>query len=123
MEIAIDFDGTIVEHAYPAVGAPIPGAIRVIKELQAKGHSIMLWTMRSDDKLAEAVEYLRVNDITLDGVNNNPTQYQWTNSPKCYAQLYIDDAALGCPLIYVAGKRPMVDWAIVRHKLWELGVL
>lgn len=94
MEIAIDFDGTVVKHAYPLIGEDI-GAWPVIKELVDKGHRIILFTMRSGDPLDEAIDLFRFKDIPLYGVNKNPTQKNWTRSPKAYAHLYIDDAALG----------------------------
>ena len=49
--------------------------------------------------------------INLFGINENPTQYSWTNSRKVYGHIYIDDAGYGCPLIYpLNGDRPYVDW-------------
>lgn len=118
MIIAIDFDGTIVEHAYPKIGKPIPGAIHWIKEIQSAGGKIILLTMRSDDGneygkalLQEAVDYLKKHGIELYGVNNNKNQHRWTNSKKVYANIYIDDAAFGCPLIYSENERPMADWS------------
>jgi hypothetical protein len=120
MIIAIDFDGTIVEHEYPEIGAPVPGAIRWMKEFQQAGAKLILWTMRSDSEksgptLTQAVDYLRSNGIELFGVNGNPSQNAWTASPKAYAHLYIDDAACGCPLRESAamGGRAMVDWDVV----------
>lgn len=120
--IAIDFDGTIVEHKYPAIGAPIKGAIETIKELQARGHKIILWTMRSGRELENAVIYLQENGITPWGVNRNPEQ-DWSDSPKAYAQIYIDDAALGCPLEKKCFDRPMVYWPTVRRILEHRGLL
>ncbi len=120
--IAIDFDGTIVEHKYPAIGAPIKGAIETIKELQARGHKIILWTMRSGKELDEAVAYLQENGITPWGVNQNPEQ-DWSTSPKAYAQIYIDDAALGCPIEKKCFDRPMVYWPYVRNFLISQGLL
>ena len=110
--IGIDFDGTIVEHKFPAIGKPVPGALKTMKALQAQGHKLVLFTMRSGGSLDEAVKYLEDNGINLFGVNVNPTQHSWTSSPKAYCQIYIDDAALGCPMIYPAteGDRPYVDW-------------
>ena len=55
--IAVDFDGTIVSHAYPNIGREVPNAIRVLKKLQEQGTQLILWTMRSGDKLDEAVAY------------------------------------------------------------------
>lgn len=107
--ICIDFDGTIVEHDYPRVGAPVPYAIECIKKFQSLGANIILFTMRSDKTLDDAVQYLKENGIELYGVNRNPTQ-TWTNSPKAYGNYYIDDASVGCPLIHGKSDRPYVDW-------------
>lgn len=120
--IGIDFDGTIVEHAYPEIGAPVPGAIDTIKDLIANGHRIILWTMRSGETLQEAYDYLKDNGIELFGVNKNPEQ-GWSNSPKAYCHVYIDDAALGCPLIRKFDQRPMVYWPKVREFLKAKGLL
>lgn len=111
--VAVDFDGTIVKHAYPEIGEPIPWAMEGLRAFQEKGWKIILHTMRSGEYLEEAVELLKKEGINLYGVNVNPTQCHWTESPKCYAPLYIDDAALGCPLIYPAGERPFVDWQAI----------
>lgn len=74
--------------------------------------------MRSDEKLQEAVEFMKFNGIILYGVNHNPTQDSWTSSPKAYAHFYIDDAAIGCPLIYPKnGDRPYVNWHAVTQIL------
>ncbi|MFV0436528.1 MAG: hypothetical protein ACK5PS_03940 [Desulfopila sp.] len=115
MYICVDFDGTIVDHCYPEIGQPVPDAIAWLKALQENGARLILYTMRSDDLgralLSEAVEYLVANGVTLYGVNRNPDQDQWTSSPKAYGEIYIDDAAFGCPLIFPKGfARPCVDW-------------
>ena len=123
MYVAIDFDGTIVEHSYPAIGKPVPHALDVMKILQDAGYQLILWTMRSGEELREAVDYCTNNGINLYGINNNPTQSSWTTSPKCYAQIYIDDAALGCPLTLVKDKRPYVDWWGVKELLQKQGII
>ncbi len=110
MIIAVDFDGTIVEHEYPAIGRRVPLAITKLKEFIAQGHKIILYTMRSGKELQYAVEYCKRNGINFWAVNENPTQKEWTSSPKIYAHMYIDDAAFGCPLIHVKGRRSYVDW-------------
>ena len=129
MYICIDFDGTIVEHAYPHVGAPVPHALRVMRRLAAEGHRLILLTMRSGPTLDDAVKYLTDRGIPLFGVNDNPTQSSWTESRKVYGQIYIDDAALGCPLVYptLTGAahpgaepftmRPFVGWEQVEALL------
>ena len=130
MIIAVDFDGTCVTHEFPNLGKDI-GAVPVLKDLVAKGHKIILWTMRDDkvDKpdenhLEQAVLWFGQHDIPLWGIQKNPTQKHWSKSPKAFANLYIDDAALGCPLVIEPDvERPFVDWAGVRIMLTNLGVL
>lgn len=140
MDICIDFDGTCVAHEYPNIGKDI-GAIPVLKELVEKGHRLILFTMRSDRKkkkkidgqevmveenvLTEAVRWFEDNDIPLYGVQKNPTQRFWTSSPKAYGHLYIDDAALGCPLILddPFSDRPYADWVRIREMLVNSDIL
>lgn len=120
MLIAVDFDGTIVDHQFPDIGAPVPGAFEWLKSWKQSGATLFLWTMRSDGQesgnvLTDAIEFCRKHGVEFDGHNNNPSQLSWTTSPKCYAQIYVDDAAFGCPLRENprTGGRPFVDWDIV----------
>ncbi len=140
MDICIDFDGTCVAHEYPNIGKDI-GAVPVLKELVENGHRLILFTMRSDRKkkkkvdgqevmveenvLTEAVQWFADNDIPLYGVQKNPTQRFWTSSPKAYGHLYIDDAALGCPLVLddPDSDRPYADWVRIRKMLVDSGIL
>lgn len=112
--IAIDFDGTIVDHRFPEIGQPVPGALDAIRALQRMGWRVILWTMRSGKHLDDAVAFLKRHGIEPWGVNANPTQTSWTTSPKAYAHHYVDDAALGCPLSRQLGfARMSVDWTAV----------
>jgi len=113
---AIDFDGTCVEHEYPDVGPDVPGAAETLKALAARGDQLILWTMRSGEPLSEAKAWFDSHNIPLFGVNENPIQKSWTQSPKAYAHTYIDDAALGCPLV-LGKNRPYVDWNAVAKLL------
>ena len=124
MYIAIDFDGTCVTHDYPRIGKEI-GATKVLKRLVGAGHKLILNTMRSDKELQDAVNWFKKNGIELYGVNENPTQKRWTNSPKVYAHMYIDDAALGCPLINAPelSNRPFVDWDSINRQLIQKGII
>lgn len=141
MIIAVDFDGTCVTHEFPKVGENI-GAQRVLKMLVEEGHKLILWTMRSnrtipnptgDSKimdatglfLDDAVNWFKNNDIPLYGINENPTQKAWTTSPKCYAEFYIDDAAIGCPIIYNSkiSPRVYVNWFILEEMLRNMGLI
>lgn len=117
--IAVDFDGTVVEHMYPKVGQDVPHAERVLKRLVPE-YNIILFTMRSGNELNEAVLWFVNKDIPLFGINVNPTQKNWTASPKAFAQIYIDDAALGCPLQdSVETSHKCVDWLIVEKMLFK----
>lgn len=123
MVIAIDFDGTCVTHAFPNVGKEI-GAADVIKALVNKGHKIILFTMRDLEYLTPAIAWFEKNDIPLYGINDNPGA-KWSTSRKVYADMYIDDMALGIPLKmdYNKSNRPFVDWAGVESLLKKKGIL
>lgn len=119
--IAVDFDGTCVTHEYPRVGKEI-GAARVLSRLVEEGHKLILFTMRSGESLVDAEKWFEIHGIPLYGIQTNPTQSSWTQSPKAYAHLYIDDAALGIPLVYVS-PRPYVNWSAVEELLIDQGYL
>lgn len=97
MIIAIDFDGTIVEHRYPAIGPQRTFAFEALKALQRKGHRLILWTHRSGEYLDLAVEYCRENGLEFYAVNRNYPEEKWDqlDSRKILADLYIDDRNLG----------------------------
>ena len=125
MYICIDFDGTIVDHCFPEIGTEAPKAILWLKRLQDQGAKLILFTMRSDTSvggpmLSDAVSFLEDKGIKFYGINKNPDQDSWTKSPKAYADIYVDDAAFGCPLIRPKGfRRPCVDWETVGPVLLE----
>lgn len=124
MKIAVDFDGTVVEHTFPTVGPDCPGAQRVLRRLAEEGHKIILYTMRSDKYLADAIEWFENNGIHLYGIQMDPKQITWTNSKKCHADLFIDDRNLAAPLTHPAdGRRPYIDWRQVEDILIRTGVL
>lgn len=139
MVICIDFDGTCVAHDYPNIGYDI-GSVQVLRRLVEEGHKLVLFTMRSNitdvegngkeiltvkggNYLDDAVNWFKENNIPLYGINVNPEQILWTTSPKAYGHLYIDDAALGIPLIDVPNERPYVNWIEVIGLLKSKGIL
>jgi hydroxymethylpyrimidine pyrophosphatase-like HAD family hydrolase len=97
MTIAIDFDGTIVEHKYPAIGKERIFAFETLKALQKQGHLLILWTYRSGPELEEAVEYCRKNGVEFYAVNKNYPEevFDETISRKIIADVYIDDRNIG----------------------------
>jgi len=109
--IGLDFDGTVVTHEYPNMGKEVPHCIETLKRITDAGGKLILITMRSGKSLAEAVAYLNDRDVPLYGINSNPQQYLYSKSPKIYANIYIDDAALGCPLMNSAlSDHAHVNW-------------
>ena len=124
MYIAVDFDGTCVTHDYPKVGKDI-GAAPVLYALYRNGHHIILNTMRDGKELEDAEFWFAENGINLFGSNHNPTQDNWTTSPKVYAHLYIDDAAMGCFLCYdpELSDRPFVDWKETASYIYARGLI
>lgn len=97
IRIAVDFDGTIVEHEYPAIGKEKLFAFQTLKELEKRGARLILWTFRSGKELDEAVEYCRKNGIDFYAVNNNYPEevFDGTTSRKIDADIYIDDRNIG----------------------------
>lgn len=109
MIIAVDFDGTIVEHKYPEIGIELEGALDTLRELQRRGHKIILWTCRAGDDLAKARQWLVKRDFIPDAINEN-VKLEWTPvSPKIYADLYIDDR----------NYPPFSGWSRIRKCLLE----
>lgn len=128
MIFAVDFDGTVVKHKYPEIGESI-GAEPVLRNLVKNGHRIILYTMRGHntlkgrDVLQEAVDWFKDNGIELYGVNENPEQHTWTDSPKPHANYYIDDHALGCPMKRDDDGSAYVDWGVLDNWFKATGII
>lgn len=133
LTIYLDFDGTVVEHQYPAVGAENPHAIRVIRALQDNGHAIILNTYRADlndGSLEEAMAFLNDPTHGLDSINIStakkihPGPFDLTESLR-FEKLYIDDIAEGIPLIpnRMVANGFMVNWPAVEIELMKVGIL
>ena len=99
MLIAVDFDGTIVEHRYPAIGREIPFAIETLKRLRDERHKLILWTVREGRLLDEAVAFCRERGLEFYAVNRDyPEEEEGRNnhySRKLKVDLFIDDRNLG----------------------------
>ncbi len=107
--IAVDFDGTIVENAYPEIGKPLLFAFQTLKKLQAEGHLIILWTYRSGEKLQEAIDFCTKNGLTFYAVNKSYPEEEMSPSisRKINADLFIDDRNIG----------DMIGWGEIYHML------
>lgn len=111
MVIAVNFDGTIVENAYPGMGREKPHAVEVLCSLVREGHRIILWTSRTGRALEDALLWCRLNGIVLYAVNSNtanlplhsgvealPAGRQLSileKSPKITADIFIDGNNVG----------------------------
>jgi hydroxymethylpyrimidine pyrophosphatase-like HAD family hydrolase len=97
VKIAVDFDGTIVDHEYPAIGKEKLFAFRTLKELEKAGANLILWTFRTGRELDEAVEYCRKNGIEFYAVNKNYPEEVFDEkvSRKINADIFIDDRNVG----------------------------
>jgi len=97
MTIAVDFDGTIVEHKYPEIGKEKPFAIQCLKQLQQEGNRLILWTSREDELLEEAIAFCHERGLDFYAVNSNQPESALfkRKTSKVVADVYIDDHNLG----------------------------
>lgn len=108
MVIAVDFDGTVVEHEYPKIGRPIPFAIETLKQLQKDGHTLLMWTVREGDLLQEAIDYVESNGVKYFAYNKNyPEEDSSTAARKLNADIFIDDRNVG----------GLPDWGLIYRSI------
>ena len=114
MLIAVDFDGTIVEHRYPNIGKELPFAIASLRKLQEEGHRLILWTAREGELLQEAIDFCAKRGLEFFAINSNypgeEVDEAGIRARKLHADLFIDDRAVG----------GLPDWGaiceVVRHR-------
>lgn len=112
MIIAVDFDGTIVEHKYPRIGAEIPFAIDTLKKLQREQHTLILWSVREGKLLEEALDFCRQRGLEFYAANKDypeETQEDKGYSRKLKADIFIDDRNLG----------GIPDWGMIYRMIHE----
>ena len=112
MIIAVDFDGTIVEHKYPNIGEERPFAISTLRALAAQHHRLIFWTVLRGELLEEAVEWCRSRGLEFYAVNKNFTE-EILDSSGCFgkinADIFIDDCNLG----------GLPDWGVIYKMISE----
>ncbi len=113
MTIAVDFDGTIVEHRYPKIGNEIPFAIQTLKMLIQDHHKLILWSVREGELLDEAVEWCRMRGVEFYAVNKDfPEEDVEKNrhfSRKLKVDMWIDDRNVG----------GLPDWGTIYRMITE----
>ena len=108
MVIAVDFDGTIVEHAYPAIGKPIPFAIDTLLQLQKENHKLILWTVREGELLQEAIDYCAERGLYFYAENANYRgEDRATANRKLGVDMFIDDRNVG----------GLPDWGVIYNAI------
>jgi len=98
LKIAVDFDGTIVEHKYPEIGKEILFAFETLRALQRQNHQLILWTYRSGRELEEAVEFCRQHGVEFYAINASYPEEEFDeeyDSRKIDADIFIDDRNIG----------------------------
>lgn len=112
MTIAVDFDGTIVEHRYPEIGREIPFAIDTLKMLTKEGHRLILWSVREGHLLDEAVEWCRKRGLEFYAVNKDYPEENREDknySRKLKVEMFIDDRNVG----------GLPDWGVIYKMIAE----
>jgi len=99
MLIAVDFDGTIVEHEYPAIGREIPFATETLRMLINDRHQLILWSVREGELLQEAIDWCHERGVDFYAINRDfPEEDVEKNihfSRKLKVDLFIDDRNVG----------------------------
>ena len=99
MTIAVDFDGTIVEHRYPEIGKELPFATQTLKMLIEDRHKLILWSVREGKLPEDAVEWCRKRGVEFYAVNKDfpeeDLSKNQTFSRKLKADVWIDDRNIG----------------------------
>ena len=112
MTIAVDFDGTIVEHRYPEIGREIPFATDTLKMLIQKGHRLILWSVREGRLLDEAIEWCRQRGVEFYAANKDYPEEKLEHdhySRKLKVDLFIDDRNIG----------GLPDWGLIYRMITE----
>lgn len=113
MTIAIDFDGTIVEHKYPEIGEEIPFATDTLKMLTQAHHKLILWSVREGQLLEDAVNWCRARGVEFYAVNRDYPEERIDNnnhfSRKIKADIFIDDRNIG----------GLLDWGMIYRMITE----
>lgn len=120
--VGLDIDSTVITHCYPGMDGKDIGAIPWLLHCEHKFKvKYLIHSMRSGESAEIAKAWLETKGLTIHGINKQPGQEKWTDSPKCYAHLYVDDRGVGTPLrndgcIDWQRFGPMVCSAV--EKLW-----
>ena len=120
--IAVDFDGTCVTHSFPEIGEDVILAVESLKFLTViHGIKLILWTCRGGKHLDAAVKWFQDRGIELWGINENPDQKAWSNSPKVYADFYVDDKSVNIPTMPQNKHYRVVSWPDIITQLYNYG--
>lgn len=128
MVIAVDFDGTIVDHRYPEIGEERPFATEILRKLIEERHKLILWTVRDGKLLQDAIDWCAERGVHFYAVNSNNSEMfneekEQRFSCKVNADLFIDDCNIGgipdWPTIYKMIKTRKSLRQIIRQQIYE----
>ncbi|MCB0482474.1 MAG: hydrolase [Flavobacteriales bacterium] len=122
MVIAIDFDGTIVEDAYPEIGEPKMFAFETLRELQKDRHQLILWTTRSGAKLQDAISHCAKHGIEFYAHNQSfpEEKFDGSYSRKLNCELFISHKNVGGLLGWGEAYQEIKELAQGKGKLYGL---
>lgn len=113
MTIAVDFDGTIVEHKYPEIGEELPFATETLKMLIKDQHRLILWSVREGKLLEDAINWCRERGVEFWAVNKDypEEKKEWNESfsRKIKADVWIDDRNIG----------GLPDWGLIYQMIHD----
>lgn len=118
MIIAVDFDGTLVEDAFPEIGEPKEEIISWVKRQKKLGHKIILWTSRNKEHLTNAIIWCEKNGLEFDSINCNIKEVQdefHSDTRKVLADIYLDDKALN-PMSVLDFGGVVVEQVVERNR-------
>jgi hypothetical protein len=95
--LGVDFDGTIVEEAFPKIGKIKQKTVDLMRVAYNAGHLIVVWTARSNGADELARQFLIENDIPFHFLNENPEDPYaklGIQGRKIFCHYYIDDRAV-----------------------------
>ena len=117
--IAVDFDGTLCENAWPGIGEPKTDLIEYLISVKKIGHKIILWTCRADERLDAAINWCKDLGLEFDAVNENLPEVIKEfghDTRKIFAHEYIDDRANPLRLFGLTRNLPFKTQKIKQSK-------
>lgn len=113
--IGIDFDDTIAYSEEDNIPKRLlPNAKEVINWLHKQGCTIIIWTCRPLKDLPIIVNFLMKNKIHYDKINEQSDSVTFTDSPKIFCNLYVDDRS------FENYREKEINWLEIKEKIRKI---